>query len=203
VLENHRQSFFAFLLDRDYIDADVEFAWMHPATRQAPAELQQQLEHARCFSEIMHGAAILYNLFLGELEPHRDEVIKDCIARLQEWIELITNRHDVLTNWDRQEFWTLLARNNNAPSIATRAFVEEWCGLVLDRGPGQLRDTVNAKTLIFNREIQIKGALARCENRRSGEMWRGDAGLGRLDFRWSNARLILRDVAAGLAGDHA
>src|SRR5205823_3408902 len=29
VLENHRRSLFAFMLDRDYVDAPVEFAWDH------------------------------------------------------------------------------------------------------------------------------------------------------------------------------
>ena len=36
VLENHRQSLFAFMLDRDYEDADADFAWEHPASQHAP-----------------------------------------------------------------------------------------------------------------------------------------------------------------------
>jgi hypothetical protein len=31
-------------------------------------------------------------------------------------------------------------------------------------------------------------------------MWRGDSGLGRLDFRWSNARVMLNDITAGMEG---
>lgn len=32
ILENHRQPLFAFMLDRDYVDADAEFAWEHPVS---------------------------------------------------------------------------------------------------------------------------------------------------------------------------
>lgn len=203
LLENHRESLFAFMLDRDYVDADAEFAWEHPASQQAPVELRRQIEHARCFSEVMHGAAILYNLYLGELDPRRDSVVNDCDAMLQDWLGLIGERRQPLLNWDREDSWKLLAERLYVPSTTTRLFVDEWCRRVLSGDPTKLRGAESTRELIFSREAQIKGALARCNNRRSRELWKGDAGLGRLDFRWSNARVVLRDIAAGLAGGHA
>ena len=203
VLENHRHSLFAFMLDRGYADADAEFAWEHPASQQAPVELRRQIEHARCISEVMHGAAILYNLYLGELDPRRDTVIDDCDAMQQDWLRLVGERRQVLLNWDREDFWKLLAERMYVSSTATHLFVDEWCRRVLSGNPATLRSAESTRELIFSREAQIKGALARCNNRRSREMWRGDAGLGRLDFRWSNARVVLRDIAAGFAGGHA
>ena len=203
VLENHRPSLFAFMLDRDYVDADVEFIWAHPASQHVPIELRRQIEHARCFSEVMHGAAILYNLFLGELDPRRDDVIKNCEAMLDEWFALLSERLLALTNWDREDFWKLLSAQMKVPSIATQQFVESWCRRVLIGNPATLRSDEGVKRLIFNREAEIKGALARCNNRRAREMWGGDAGLGRLGFRWSNARIILCDISDGLVGGHA
>jgi hypothetical protein len=203
VLENHRQSLFAFMLDRDYVDADAAFAWEHPASHQAPVELRRQIEHARCFSEIIHGTAILYNLYLGELDPRRDSVIENCDAMLEDWLGLIRERYLPLLNWDREDFWKLLDEQMYVPSPATRFFVDEWCRRVLSGKPTTLRTAESTKEFIFLREAQIKGALARCNNRRSREMWKGDAGLGRMDFRWSNARVVLRDIAAGLVGGHA
>jgi hypothetical protein len=191
------------MLDRDYVDADANFAWEHPAAQQAPVDLRRQIGHARCFSEVMHGAAILYNLYLGELDPRRDSVITDCDAMLQDWLGGIGNRRQPLLNWDREDFWRLLDERRYVPSATTRLFVDEWCRRILSGDPATLRAAESTKELIFSREAQIKGALARCNNRRSREMWRGDAGLGRMDFRWSNARVILRDIAAGLAGGHA
>jgi hypothetical protein len=61
----------------------------------------------------------------------------------------------------------------HAPSIATHLFVEEWCRRVLNEDPTKLRSTESAKELIFNREAQIKGALARYDNRRSRELVEG------------------------------
>ncbi len=203
VLENHRPSLFAFMLDREYVDADAEFVWAHPASQQVPIELQRQIEHARCFSEVMYGAAILYNLFLGELDPRRDDVIKNCEAMLEEWFALLSERRQALTNWDREDFWKLLSEQMKAPSIATHQFVENWCRRVLSGNPATLRADEGVKRFIFNREAEIKGALARCNNRHSREMWGGDAGLGRLGFRWSNARVLLRDISDGLVVRHA
>jgi hypothetical protein len=203
VLENHRPSLFAFMLDRDYVDTDAEFIWAHPASHQAPIELQRQIEHARCFSEGMYGAAILYNLFLGELEPRRDNVIKNCETMFEEWLALLSERRQALTNWDREDFWKLLSEQLSVPSIATRLFVETWCRRVLNGNPATLRADEDVKRLIFNREAEIKGALARYNNRRSREMWKGEAGLIRLGFRWSNARVLLRDISDGLVGGHA
>jgi|SRR5271163_80895 len=203
VLENHRPSLFAFMLDQDFVDADAEFAWAHLASQQLPNELQRQIEHARSFSEVIYGAAILYNLFLGELDPRRDDVIKNCEAMLEEWFALLSERLEALANWDREDFWKLLSEQMKPPSIATRQFVEAWCRRVLRGNPATLRADEDAKRLIFNREAEIKGALARCNNRRSREMWRGDAGLSQVGFRWSNARALLRDISDGLVGGHA
>jgi hypothetical protein len=203
VLENHRQSLFAFMLDHAFADADAEFVWEHPASQQAPVALHRQIEHARRFSEVMHGAAILYNLYLGELDPRRDSVVENCSALLQDWLRLIGEQHESLLNWDRADFWELLIQRSYTPSPATRLFVDEWCRRVLDGNPTTLRGSESTKRLIFDREAQIKGVLARCNHRRPREMWKGDAGLGRLNFRWPNVRVVLRDIAAGLEGGHA
>jgi len=45
---------------------DAEYPWLHPRFGDLPEELQSSLSHARCFAEVMHGAAILYNLMLAE-----------------------------------------------------------------------------------------------------------------------------------------
>src|SRR5262249_49742201 len=47
VLENHRPSLFAFMLDHDFEEAEAEFAWEHPRSQAAPVDLRRQIEHAR------------------------------------------------------------------------------------------------------------------------------------------------------------
>jgi hypothetical protein len=115
----------------------------------------------------------------------------------------VAERQQPLLDWDREDFWSVLAERADTPSMTTRLFVDEWCRRVLSGDPTKLRDAEGTSDLIFGRERQIKGALARCTNLRSREMWKGDAGLGRLDFRWSNARVLLRDIAAGVDPAHA
>jgi len=206
LLENHRQSLFAFLIDREYEDADAGFAWEHSASQQAPITLLRQIEHARCFSEIMNGAAILYNLYLGELDPRREAVIDDCEGILQDWLELIEERFPALLDWgrNREDFWKLLDEREYVPSLQTRTFVDEWSRRVLSGDATKLRASESTKELIKNREVQIKGTgKARFTSLTSRERWRGEAGLGRLDFRWQSARVILRDISDGLAGAHA
>lgn len=203
VLENHRSSLFAFMLDRDYVDAEVAFAWDHTASQDLPSHLHRELDHARCFSEVMHGASIFYNLYLSEMDPRREEVVEGCEALLGEWLKLLSDRRGHLAEWYRDDFWKLLYARQYVPSVGTKAFVDEWCRRVLSGDAGKLRGATGTRDLIFSRESQIKGALARSTNRRSREMWNGEAGLGRLDFRWSNARILLQDIAAGLAGGRA
>ena len=106
----------------------------------------------------MNGAAILYNLYLGELDPRRTVVIDDCDAMLQDWLELIGDRRQPLVNWDRDDFWKLLDERMYVPSTPTRLFVDEWCRRVLSGDPAQLRGAEATKELIFSRESQIKGA---------------------------------------------
>ncbi len=74
VLENHRRSLFAFMLDRDYVDAEAPSPGSIRRRRMPRLNCAGRLDHARCFSEVMNGAAILYNLYLGEMDPRRDKV---------------------------------------------------------------------------------------------------------------------------------
>ena len=206
VLENHRKSLFAFMLDRDFDDADAKFAWQHPGAQHAPEPLTREVEHARCFSEVMHGAAILYNLYVAEMEPRHDETVEQCDLMLSEWLALMAERRAELLVWHqkREDFWALLAGRDHIPSLTTRGFVDEWARRVLSGDPATLRGSDSTRELIFRREVQIKGEImARCKSREMRWRWNGGSGLGRLDFRWSNARVLLRDIAAGLAGAHA
>ena len=202
VMESHRRSLFAFMLDRDYVDAQAEFAWDHESATNAPPELQWQIDHARSFSEVMNGAAILYNLYLAELEPHREGIVQSCQELLEMWLALMSARRQELLAWDRADFWNLMAQQGYQPRGTTRPFVDEWCSRALS-DPASLRGAEATKALIAKREGQIKGGLARFDNRRAREVFRGDAGLGRMDYRWSNARVMLRDIADGLRGAHA
>ena len=60
-------SLFHFFADLDETVPDIAAPWEHAALAYAPPPLSDRVEHARCFSEVMQGAALLYNLILARL----------------------------------------------------------------------------------------------------------------------------------------
>lgn len=204
VIERHRPSLFAFLLMKDLGTVEAPFVWTLPEAQQLPKGLARQVHHARLFSEAMNGAAILYNLWLSQLEPRRTEITDDCQERFGEWAAGIESIRADLTPWDLRDFWLFVAGCGAKPSEMSRVFVSQWVALV--QKTERLDDLVGdrrARELVAARERSIKGPLSRFENRRSREIWQGAAGLGRMDFRWGSAQIVLNDISNGLRGTNA
>jgi hypothetical protein len=105
--------------------------------------------------------------------------------------------------WGLDDFWRLLYDIGSMPKQWTVDFVTAWHRLAVEGDPKSLLESTVAQTLIQRRECEVKGALARCQNRRAREMWRGESGLGQVDYRWTNALTLIRDIRAGLGGDRA
>jgi hypothetical protein len=203
VLEHNPASLFAFLLQRPHDPFAFDFVWDDPVVRDAGTALQRQLEHARNFSEAIYGAAVLYNLNLAEMEPVRSEIRDACLAELESWRAMMADRRGAHERWDRDDFWRLVHEAGALPTPPTRWFVEAWMDLVLAPDISAIASNRPARDLIISRERAIKGPLARCDNDRAREVWRGEAGMGRLDYRWANAQWILHDVFTGLGELHA
>ena len=68
----------------------------------------------------------------------------------------------------------------------------------MDLGPVVAHNS-NARTLVRDREVQLKRARARLANPRRLELWGGESGTGRMAYRWGAAKRILRDIFDGLA----
>ena len=200
VLEHNPAALFAFLQQRPHDPFESDFVWEDPVVRDAGTALQRQLEHARNFSEAIYGAAILYNLNLAEMEPVRKDIRDACLAEVESWRELMADRRDAHVRWDRDrdDFWRLVHEAGALPTPPTRWFVDAWMDLVLGPDVSAIVTDRRARDLIVSRERAIKGPLARCDNDRAREVWRGEAGMARVDYRWANARWILNDVFLGL-----
>jgi hypothetical protein len=200
LLTHHPRSLFAFFLNEGVNDSNYDFGWDQPSIDRASAVLRRQVELSRIFSEVMHGAAILYNRALADMEPRRVEVLERCDEMLTAWQELLDDRRTALNGFDAEEFWRMVREFGMVPTTPTRLFVDSWFTIALNRSRRQaVAADTQARELIFARERQTKGALARCDNARVREMWQGVAGLGRLDYRWKNAEVILNDIATGVA----
>jgi hypothetical protein len=195
-------------LMRHYLDhmngaSDAPFAWAHDLAPHLPEPLARPLAHARSFSEVMAGAVILYNLKLCQLRNMENREA-DVRGLFEKWCDEIQGRERDLRTWDRRAFWTTLAEADVKPGKNTQTFVNAWIGLALDApSPRRVGDSQAAHDLIREREVELKGSLARLDNQHARDLWTGSSGLGRLDYRWSNAQIVLNDILNSLQGAHA
>jgi hypothetical protein len=197
-------SLLAFLVDKGRDAAFTDYSWFHPQLNEFPSEIRGQLEHARNFSEGIHGAALLYNFMLAEksANKHRMEQYQ---AELADWAEILGARENEFTRWDRKQFWAIVTSDPTVRiSFHTRTFVDNWLNLALTSGiASRLKSHDQARQVVYVRERSLKGKLARLDNRDALRNWNGAAGTGRLDYRWRQAKTIIGDILVGQKGSHA
>ncbi|MBI3969914.1 MAG: hypothetical protein HY332_01375 [Chloroflexi bacterium] len=186
----------AFLVDRGRKAERTAFPWSHHQLAEFPARIQEQLEHAQNFSEMMWGAALLYNLMLARL-AERPELVEDYEQWLAVWSSMIEERQDALRAWDRSRFWDIVASGGARVTPTTRAFAGAWMERAL-LAPGEMAASLPAQRLIHDRERALKRGQARLDNRRALENWGGAAGSAQLTFRWPVAQRKVDDILTGL-----
>jgi hypothetical protein len=199
ILTTNEQSLLAWLVDRSKRGATSPFPWQHPQLHELNAELRALLEQARLFSEVIHGAQLLYGRLVATAAD-RPDVEERYVNRLREWAGTIEARAGDLRGWDRDGFWEIVQRGNRRLPPPARRFVDSWIELAAE-DPGAVGDDARAHQLIAERERALKGSQARLSNTRARERWTGTAGTAQLDFRWSTARQIVDDIRRGLGAD--
>lgn len=194
------ESLLAFLV-RVGEPADVEHLWEHPALAQAPPHILRWVRHVWAFAETMHGAALLYNLMLAQLDG-REERIADYEDRLQLWCDAVDGRQADLDAWDRRDFWRLVGATDARVRERTRTFVDDWLSIALTpaRRASVAQDQA-ARDLIEARERALKRGRARLHNRRALENWSGWSGASQMTYRWGVVSRILADIQDGMAAD--
>lgn len=197
---HHRESLLAKLIMTDNVP-DVRFVWFHPVIASVSPMLQSAVQLARNFSESMHGAVLLYNLMLAEKRQNQEWVEK-YQHRIEQWMQLIKARWTELYDWYSKlpEFWQaapLLSTNIPHP---TRIFVEAWLAIIFTtRDILSSLNNSDTQSLIRQREFRLKGKRARLVSPRALEIWGGVSGERQLDYRWSNAAVIINDITRGLS----
>lgn len=189
------QSLLAHLItSRQLITEDQRFPWEVPYSVSLPPSLAGQLLHARNFSEVMHGAALVYNLLLAE-QKGVEEFTSHYNERLADWWNALQSRHDELGMWDRAAFWRLMQEQKTHIRGATRNFVNAWMDLSLNASsPAAVTGTV-ARRLVTNQEHAVKPGRARIGNPRTTENWEGSSGSAQLNYRWNRpVRAIVNDI---------
>ena len=110
----------------------VDFPWWLPHLADLPAGLREKVNHARNFSELMHGAPLLYNLILSEQE-HKDrgERVADYRSRFADWAQNISERSNAFRAWKRNDFWEHATAGNARIGEPTSDFINAWWDYVL------------------------------------------------------------------------
>ncbi len=197
------QSMLAFLVDEGRMAASTDFPWAHPQLAEFPPRIREQLEHARNFSEGIHGAALLYNLMLAEA-ARQEDLIEEYRERLREWAASLSGRGVELLRWDRRRFWELVELGNQHVKHPTRLFVDGWLGLTLPNTDAiDVAADKRARRLIHDRERQLKRGQARLDNIRARELWNEEAGTKQLSYRWPVAQTIVRDILTSLSDEES
>jgi hypothetical protein len=195
---------FAHLLTADSApDAKSYGPWDDIAARTAPAPVPGHLLHAQLFSLCMHGAALLYNLLVGErYEQQSLNAVPNPVAsyhdRLQEWAyDCEAVRHQ-LEAWDRQDMWDLVTLANPNVGPVAKRFVNTWLDAITPGDYAAISGNERLRVLVANRERYQKGTRSRLVNDHLLRTWSGASGSRRLDFRWMQVRPIITDIRDGL-----
>lgn len=197
VLTSRPNSLLANALQEGLAVDTADHAW--DLVGNVSSSLREVLGHARNFSEVMHGAQLLYNLMISELRNSR-ELVEEYKDLLQEWWQVLAKRRGELESWDRVRFWNIVYRGNPRVSPRAKLFVTRWTDIVQQKQRLQeIVENSNVRGLIEMRETQLKRGLSRLTGPRAKEQqWSGAAGAGQLDFRWPSARRIIMDIFEGL-----
>ena len=175
--------------------------WSGPLPSPSTPETRQLVGHARHFSLAMHGASLLYNLMLAEErnDEHRGDL--EYAARLRsdldEWAQAALAAGTPAWASDADSFWVLIDSSARVPAM-TRRFVQDWCRIIATGALGAVVDNGEARQLIRSREQRHKVAQARFGNPARLRAWQGQSGTAPLEFRWSQVRRFLNDLAGGL-----
>lgn len=176
--------------------------WHDTACADAPADVRDQLEHARLFSLGMHGAALLYNLMIGERyqdggHTRVEEPVAKYRDRLAAWIDECHDSAHQLQDWDRDLMWEIVLGANPRVGPATRLFVDTWLNAVTSACIDTVAEDGSLRSLVAEREKRQKKAQSRLTNERLLRTWSGEAGSARLIYRWDTVRDLVTDIQEG------
>jgi hypothetical protein len=191
------------LLSEWFVDG-VDWPWSHPAKETATPEIVSIVEDAELFSLAMHGAALLYNLLIGEwYESKALSNVSDPVdtyrTALDDWAEQAL-AHPKRSLWDTAAMWRRVMRQNPRleGNIRARRFIGDWLDVFVRGDIQGIADDVALRQLIKQRERSIKGAQSRLTNEKLLRSWAGASGSRRLTYRWGNVATVIADIHEAL-----
>lgn len=181
--------------------SETRYAWEHLQLGDFPEATRAHLEHARCLSLSMHGAALIYNLHLARL-TRSEQLIEEYTDEVERWSESVdAELRPSLDAWRLPDLWRLVTGLNSRISPEARRFVERWVRRIASAQPASgLADSAEVLRLLRTREEALKGKRARLSHKDARQGWSEHSGTGRLEYRWPIAQQIVLDILSGLDG---
>lgn len=207
ILRHCSNTLLAFLvLNGHPCGEEVRFAWMHPQYNDFGPQINERLEHARNFSEIMHGAAWFYNVMLAEEvnksanKSEQNDWVDKYRQEMREWYKYIKSESTRFSSWNKKLFWEIVTEQNPRVPDKTKTFCMQWINHAVNSAIAfdEFVNNESIRSLIKDREWSLKKGNARLSNSRALEAWRGASGIGQLDYRWRIARTMVNDILDGL-----
>ena len=180
-------------LVRENRPARIDRPWEHPDWARFPKPIKELLQHARLFSEVMRGAAILYNLMLAEIDD-RGELIDEHRAGISDWADALDGK--MVSEWSLPNLREVVRNSRHTIRPGAYRFVENWTRFVRE-GPHEVVDNERARRLVRMREQTLKKGRSRFVNAHAREQWSGYAGIRLMTFRWPIVRKFLEDLDRG------
>lgn len=188
--------------------ADTQAPWEHPDYSSFSKQHKELLTHARLFSEVMHGAALSYNVQLAEefLKNNKTERIEIALEKhklnFDEWTANLPMEE--IRTWPIKRLWELTVGHAHTITHQTKSFVEQWIGHT-QKFPKKLLSYRESLELVRQREISLKdrgrSKKSRFTNQNALKQWGGYSGVGRVVYRWPNVKVLLNDLYRGLRQD--
>ena len=194
----------AHLLAADHApDPTSPFPWRDSLCSSAADAVRKILRHAELFSLTINGAALLYNLLVGE--RYEAAGLSRVVTPVQTyrdaygtWLQALEEAQPQLQSWDREAFWSFVRRCNPRITDRTRLFVVTWTNAVLDKTVYRATEDAGLRATIADRERAIKKSQSRLTNDKLLGAWSGESGSGRLAYRWPQVRRIVTDIHQGM-----
>lgn len=198
-LDHHASDSLLHFLVRGQRSVDgIDKPWLHPKLDEMPATLRSWMHDAMCYSELMHGAQLLYNLMLAEKRGHA-RWLDRYRERFSEWAVAADARRAIYRDWHQMDFWKRVRAVNPRLPAAAEQFSRAWISHVLNAIHGsELTMNAEARAQIEIRERSLKGTRSRLNSQPHLDVWGGESGAAALDYRWHITRTIANDIVEGL-----
>lgn len=199
-------SLFAHLADHLGPAIEPQELWEEPSVRAAPGHIRDDVRLAQTFSTLSHGANLLYNYLIAQkYEGDGYTTVKNPVElyeeRLNRWADRLQESRTSWASWRDVRTRAADENANVLHNARLDAFAETWFGLVAEEEPHAVWRCDAAQSLVRMREISIKGLQSRFTNPGMLSRWGGSSGAGAFEFRWTQAKQLLNDIAAGLRSD--